>query len=403
MIRPITCRAVVQAFDWRFARVASAVPEWAALGYSDVLVSPPQASNEAVWQWWGRYQPTGYAIGGPLGSADAFAQMARVARAHGVRVIVDVVACNPCGRRDLICGVPAQQGERAFQAGLDYLQALAGLGAGGFRFDGADRLPPSFFAWALPRLGGAPAVGEMVTDRVSELARYGAIPGLRMFDFPLLATLRAAFAPGGDLRTLCAPAMSGGALPDHAAMTFVRNHDIERGQARDKGIEDSAYRARFGVGWNEATQYLDRAQVDMAHAVLFARRDGVPCVLAAMRTLPDAERCDRPEDPTIVAGLRFRAASGRADEVWLLATTERLVWQRGVAGLAAVNRADAPLCLAGLRTTLPPGRYPDLLDGPPLCVTVEGRIAGGRVGPRKAALFAVVSSSPIRSADNSRS
>ena len=404
MIHPVTCRSVIQAFDWRFDKVAAAVPALAALGYSDVLVSPPQASNEAVWQWWGRYQPTSYKIGGPLGSADAFAHMAQVARAHGMGVIADVVACNPCGRRDLICGVSVEHGVSAFEAGLAYLRSLTDLGAGGFRFDGADQLPPAFFAWVLPRLEGMPVVGEAVTAEVADLAPYCAVAGLRMFDFPLLATMRAAIAPNGDLRTLTAPSASGKALPDHAAMTFVRNHDIERGQANDKGIEESAYRCRFGVGWDEAGQCLDRAQIDMAHAYVFARRGGVPCVLAAMRTLPDAERHDRQDDRTVCAGLRFRAgcaAVGDPEETWLLSTQDVLVWQRGNAGLATINRASAPIDLAGLRTALPPGVYLNLLQGPAVVIDADGRILHGQVGPRTPALF--VSSSSTRLGGSNRS
>ena len=377
-------------FDWRFSHVALAAPQLAALGYSHVHVSPPQRSNESEWRWWGRYQATGYSLGGPLGTQDEFVRMTRVAAAHGLGVIGDVVVCNPCGRRDLICGVALADQEGAFRAGLDYLRRLVELGVSGFRFDAAHAIPPAFFRWALPQLGGVLAFGEGVTDRPEDLAQYGAVPQLRMLDFPLLATLRAAFMLGGDLRILRDAARGGRALTGDRAITFVRNHDIERGQAADKGIEDSAYRARFGVGWNEGARSLDRRAVDLAHAFLFARRDGVPYVLCAMRTLPNTARIDHPDDPFVAAGLHFRAscaAMGDPAEEWRICAPATLAWQRGDAGFAVINTLSTAFDLGGLPTSLRQGTHRNLIDSSVLVVGRRGRILRGCVGERCAALF----------------
>jgi hypothetical protein len=383
-------QAIIQMFDWRFSHVTWALPRLAALGYSHVHVSPPQRSNEQEWQWWGRYQATGYSLGGPLGSQDDFIRLTRGAAAHGLGVIADVVVCNPCGRRDLMCGVALSDRPAAFRAGFAYLRFLAGLGVRGFRFDAAQAIPPDFFHWALPRLGDALAFGEGVTDRPGDLAPYCAVPRLRMLDFPLLATLRAAFGPGGDLAILRDAAARGGALAGDRAITFVRNHDIERGQADDKGIEDSAYRARFGVGWNEAAWRLDRRAVDLAQACVFARQGGVPYVLCAMRTLPEAARLDRPDDPVVLAGLRFRAhcaALGDPAEDWRIHAPATLAWQRGDAGFAVINAATTACELQGLATSLRAGIHDDLLGGAALLVDGAGRVRRGQVGARQAALF----------------
>ena len=42
--------AIVQLFDWKFAAVAEALPKLRMLGYTHVHVSPPHASNPAVWR-----------------------------------------------------------------------------------------------------------------------------------------------------------------------------------------------------------------------------------------------------------------------------------------------------------------------------------------------------------------
>ena len=56
------------------------------------------------------------------------------------------------------------------------------------------------------------------------------------------------------------------------AITFVRNHDIERGQAGDQGIEDASGRSHWGVGWSEERQALERKDVYLAHAFIMGRQ-----------------------------------------------------------------------------------------------------------------------------------
>ena len=53
---------IVQLFNWGFEEIQEALPSLQAIGYSHVHVSPPQLSNERVWQWWGRYQPVDFSI-----------------------------------------------------------------------------------------------------------------------------------------------------------------------------------------------------------------------------------------------------------------------------------------------------------------------------------------------------
>jgi glycosidase len=76
---------IVQLFNWRFDDVRQVIPTLRQLGYSHVHVSPPEKSNERVWQWWGRYQPVDFArIDGPLGSEAEFRAMTAAAEANGI-------------------------------------------------------------------------------------------------------------------------------------------------------------------------------------------------------------------------------------------------------------------------------------------------------------------------------
>ena len=66
---PDNRNVIVQLFNWPFHAITTAMPQLRAAGYSHVLVSPPQRSNEHVPEWWGRYQPIDFsAIEGPLGT-----------------------------------------------------------------------------------------------------------------------------------------------------------------------------------------------------------------------------------------------------------------------------------------------------------------------------------------------
>src|SRR5215510_11319918 len=67
---------IVQLFNWRFQEIERVLPRLKAYGYSHIHVSPPQRSNDAIWQWWGRYQPIDFStIAGPLGNEQVFRQM----------------------------------------------------------------------------------------------------------------------------------------------------------------------------------------------------------------------------------------------------------------------------------------------------------------------------------------
>src|SRR5262249_13675988 len=89
---PAQRNVIVQLFNWRFTEIAQVMPRLRELGYSHIHVSPPQQSNERVWQWWGRYQPIDFSvINGPLGTESEFQAMNETAHRHGMQIIVDVV------------------------------------------------------------------------------------------------------------------------------------------------------------------------------------------------------------------------------------------------------------------------------------------------------------------------
>lgn len=430
---------VVQLFNWRFEDIRQAIPQLRALGYSHVHVSPPQRSNEVVWQWWGRYQPIDFAtIAGPLGNEAEFRAMTASGAANGVEILVDVVLNHTVDLAAAPPGLVRLEGNRVVEEGFpqfrpedfhercavqddasaqrcwlsdtlldlrtesahvrevarDYLRLLVGLGAAGFRFDAAKHIESGFFPDVLAAVPGRYAFGELIADRPAGFGDHLAVAALDFYDFPLVATMRQAFRPGGDLRLLKDPAAAGRSLAGPRAVTFVRNHDIDRGQANDRGIEDAGGRDAFGVGWDEPMQTLDRGDVMLAHAYILGREDGLPYIFADMNTLPATEQDDRFDDPALVAAIRFHnlclAGAGgvaRRPELWRIETADAIGWQRGTDRFIVINKAAERFAIANLATTLQPGRYREVRSGLPLDVQPDGRIADWTVPPRSAVMF----------------
>jgi alpha-amylase len=441
---PDNRNVIVQLFNWKFDDVKAVIPTLKALGYSHVHVSPPQKSNEHVWQWWGRYQPVDYGtIAGPLGSEAAFQQMNAVADANDMNIVVDVVLNHTVDITEqpnppfIImsgnfvssetfpqfdpqhfherCAVSGPGNEQTCwlsnnladlkttdnhvrQVAKDYLVKLANLGADGFRFDAAIHVEPDFYSEVLSAVPGKFAFGEIIKNHPSHFAAWVAIPQMDFYDFPLTKTMREAFAFGGDLRMLKNPKADDKALEGPKAVTFVRNHDVDRGQADDRGL-DPGGRQTFGVGWNEDTHSLDRTDVRLAYAYLFGREDGLPYVFTDMNTLPNADQDDRFNDPFVVAGVRFhnlclagQDGVGQRQEVWRIETANTIGWQRGTDRFIVINKAGEPYEINNLGTSLQPGAYKEVRTGWPMQVQSGGTVVHWSVPPRSAMMFVRIGS-----------
>jgi alpha-amylase len=276
----------------------------------------------------------------------------------------------------------------------DYLRWLSELGTAGYRFDAAKHIESSFFADVLSAVPGRYAFGEIIAGHRDELDDYLAAGTMDFYDFPLVATMRQAFGPGGDLRSLRDPAAVGRALEGTRAVTFVRNHDIDRGQNNDRGLDGPDGRRAFGVGWDEGQRRLDRTDVALAHAYIFGREDGVPYVFVDMNTLPPGEQDDRPDDPAIVAGIRFHNLSlagtggvNRRPDIWRIETPDVIGWQRGSDRFVVINKAETAFTVRDLPTSLQNGRYIDIRTGWELQVQPGGTIQHWDVPPRSAVMF----------------
>jgi len=428
---------IVQLFNWRFDDIKSVIPTLKELGYSHVHVSPPQQSNDHVWQWWGRYQPIDFShIQGWLGTEQEFQALNDEAEHHDMQIIVDVVfnhtvdvsevddpslivlqnnvvvsehfpqfspddfhprctindhdpgTVRRCWLSNNLADLKTESAHVRTVA-RQYLQKLVNLGVDGFRFDAAKHIEPEFFSDVLSAAPGKYAFGEIIEQSVND---YFKVDVLDFYDFPLVTAMREAFAFGRDLRLLINAQQNNRALPGPKAVTFVRNHDIDRGQNDDRGLIDG--RALYGVGWDESHRRLDRTDVNLAYAFLFGREDGLPYVFVDMKTLPLDQQDDRFDDPHLVAGIRFHNlclanpdGSNRRPDIWQIQTQNTIGWQRGTDRFVIINKAAEAYAINNLKTSLQKGSYKEVRTGWPLQVEADGTIKEWNVPPRTSVMF----------------
>jgi alpha-amylase len=432
--------AIVQLFNWPFTKITETLPDLKRLGYSHVHVSPPQQSNERVLTWWGRYQPVDFSIiKGPLGTEDEFRKMNALADRLDIKIIADAVLNHTIDLTDVPedsvtfnpttgemisynfplflpndfhprCSIDDSNINSVQKCWLDnrnadlktettrvrdiartYLKKLVDLGVDGFRFDAAKHIEPDFFADVLAAVPNTFAFGEVIENNPEKFPPTEAIA---FYDFPLVATLKQAFGFGGDLNVLRNPAAQNRALSSSKAVTFVRNHDIDRGQARDRGLHEGA-QDTYGIGWNGPERELTEADIVLAYAYIFGREGGVPYVFVDMEPTTEGDkRKDRFNDGRLVAFIRFHnlcldeeEGGSRPEEPVNLDPDNAIGWQRGKDRLVMINKSGEKVPLRNLQTTLKPGRYVEVHEGWLLEVRSDSTIGEWDLPAQTAAMF----------------
>jgi len=378
-------------FNQPFLRVQAELPRLSRLGFSHVLVSPPQKSHSSR-SWWGRYQPVDFrSIEGPLGSGLQLQSLCEQADRQGLSVVADTVLQHMSNEpryvrmrsgRVLEARFPQfgpadflRPGEcpRAFhgkgrslpvlrtnspwvrQQLRDYLRLLYDLGVRGFRFDAAKHLDPELLGYLLQGLPKVMAFGELVYARSSD------IPGtffehIQAYDFPLARTLKVALEPGGDLRTLVNPEQHSLAVWGPVAVTFVNHHDL---------IKNRSAFAYFRL--------RDEHDRRLAYLFILARGSGTPLVYGGDLRLKE-----------IRAGLEFHNRLMGQPVTWLSAQPHQLVWSRGSRAIAALNKSARIWHSGPILRGVEPGIYHDLLTGNRVAL---GAGQGLTLAPRSALLL----------------
>jgi alpha-amylase len=216
-----------------------------------------------------------------------------------------------------------------------YLQALKALGVSGFRIDAAkhmsDKQLARVFSTDIRR--DVFIFGEVITgggagniEYERFLAPYLAATDHSAYDFPLHASLRRAFAFGGDLAILAEPQRIGQALPGNRAVTFTVTHDMPN---------NAGFRS----------QLLDPVDENLAYAYILGRDGGTPMVYSDHNESGDGRWLNAYVRADLRAMIGFHNRVADTDMVLLSASPCHLLFRRGTLGLVGINKCGSAMDL----------------------------------------------------------
>lgn len=215
----------------------------------------------------------------------------------------------------------------------DYVRALFDLGVKGFRIDAAKHMPVGAIRYFVPDdiAQRTHVFGEIITWGGRGDEEYGLylepfLEGLPetfgAYDFPLLNTIKRAFAPGARLGdALANPFADGNALEWRRAVTVVVTHDIP-----------------YNEGFRSLI--LDPKDEELAYAFILGRDGGTPLVFddgSTWRT-DEGRWVGAWKNPLLTRMIGFHnRMQGRRMEV-LFADECALLWRRDEEGIAGINK-----------------------------------------------------------------
>jgi len=271
----------VHLFEWSWNDVAVECEEWLGpYGFDAVQISPPMEHISGP-QWWTRYQPVSYDIFSRSGDRVQFASMVKRCKAAGVNIYADAVinhmaagsgtgingsqfggrsfpglysqddfhhndndnkqncavtnyndqhnvqTCDLVGLPDLCTGCPHVQSTLGA-----YLQDLCSLGVEGFRVDAAKHQEADQLKGVLAKGPGLYTFHEVISgsNEAVKPEMYFGIGQVTEFNFA--RQLAPNVLTDGKMQYLSSFGEKWGLMGSDHAVTFMDNHDTQRGEAQ---------------------------------------------------------------------------------------------------------------------------------------------------------------------------
>ncbi|SEG96792.1 alpha-amylase [Nonomuraea solani] len=416
---------IANLWSWNWNSVArECTGHLGPAGYGGVQVAPPQDSlTRGGAVWWDVYQPARYTLTSKFGTESQFAAMVRACHDAGVKVYADAVInhmtgqgstsyggasfgkysypglysaadfhyyAEDCGNSDNLVhdgdyagsarnvqncelvGLSDLETEEEYVRGAiaGYLNKLIGLGVDGFRVDAAKHTSPGDLGNIYGRLTGSPYIYQEVIYGANEAVQPGQYTGIGdVLEFQYGRYLREKFNGSiSDLRTF--GESWGGMQPSAKSVTFVANHDTERGTSALSYKDGATYRLAniFQLAWNYGTPQVydgftwsDR-EAGPPHANGFVTDtvcgSGWECLH---------------RDPAITGMVGFHnAVKGTGVGNWAAPNSGVIAFSRGAKGWIALNNGGG--AYAGTFTTgLPAGTYANLTGTGTVTVNAAGQ------------------------------
>ena len=212
-----------------------------------------------------------------------------------------------------------------------YLRALKAMGVKGFRIDAAKHMPSSHMNRVLTAdiKSGMHVFGEVITSGGSGSSEYDRFlaPYLQAtdhaaYDFPMLNSIRNAFAPAGSMSQLADPGAYGQALPGARAITFTVTHDIPN---------NSGFRYLI----------LDGTDETLAYAYLLGRGIGMPMVYSDNNESGDGRWTNAYLRDDLRRMIGFHNANQGNDMQVLSHGACHLIYRRGNRGIVGINKCGS--------------------------------------------------------------
>jgi alpha-amylase len=211
-----------------------------------------------------------------------------------------------------------------------YIGVLNAYGVEGYRIDAAKHMSNDHLraVFSPELIGNRRLYAEIITGGGVGNIDYGRFlsPFLRdmpsnfaAYDFPLLNTIKRAFAFGASLNQLVDPLASGQALDPFRALTMPITHDIPN---------NSGFRYLL----------LDPTDEKLAYAYLLGRDGGEPMVYSDYTAGDNGRWFDAHKSADIVAMVGFHNKMQGISQEILAYNDCAILWRRGLEGIAGINK-----------------------------------------------------------------
>ena len=211
-----------------------------------------------------------------------------------------------------------------------YIGMLNSFGVEGYRVDAAKHMSNEHLraVFSADLIGNRRLYAEIITGGGAGTSDYDRFlaPFLRdmpsnfgAYDFPLLNTLKRAFAFGGSMNQLVDPAATGQALNPFRALTMPITHDIPN---------------------NSGFRYLlfDPVDEKLAYAYVLGRDGGEPMVFSDYTRGDTGRWFDAHKSVDMQAMLRFHNKMQGINQEVLAYNDCAILWRRGQEGIAGINK-----------------------------------------------------------------
>ena len=431
---------IIHLFEWDWPTIADECEKF--LGpkkVGGIQISPPTENRIVDGQWWERYQPISYGFTTRGGNQQQLQDMFDRCNAVGVRIYPDIVINHMCGAggsgtgtggtsynadAESFPGVPYsnldfndanchsssgnienyqdvnqvrncrlvslldlnQGNDYVRQQIIGLMNELIAMGAAGFRVDACKHMWPNDLQYIFGSTnninselgGGRPYIFQEVIDQGGEpitASQYFGAGSVTEFKYGLKVAQNIK-----SMHYLSNLGENWGLMPNKYALTFLSNHDNQRGHGGGGELitfQHNAYDYKvatvYMLGWDYGVKRV------MSSYYFSDPDEGPPSNQRSIESnfavsCGNGWVCEH-RWKTIAPMFAFAAAvEGQPVNDWWDNGNNQIAWGRGDKGFIVINKDSNNISNQQLQTGLPPGNYIDQVSGQTITVDSNRKI-----------------------------